>query len=81
VTGRLVNADTSRGVTGIPVRLQWRKAGTTAWTTVVTGQTGRDGSVTTRPLRRTTGAYRFTSPGIEHSFAPATSNVVTVHVR
>ena len=80
VRGQVVRTDTGRGVRGVPVTLQWRKAGTTRWTEVVSLTSGLDGRVRALPVRRSTGFYRWVSPGVLGTLGPSRSNAVKVRV-
>jgi hypothetical protein len=81
VRGRVVRTDTDQGMRGIPVTLQWRKAGTARWTTVVTRTSGLGGKVRALPVRRSTGFYRWVSPGVLGKLGPSRSKALKVVVR
>ncbi|MEV7420292.1 hypothetical protein [Streptomyces sp. NPDC089919] len=84
VTGTLTGSAWEYGaataLTGRTVQLQFRKAGTTAWTTVGTGTTDAAGKAVVTHTATATGAWRFTYPGSTGT-APCTSptDTVTVH--
>jgi hypothetical protein len=80
VRGRVVRTDTDQGMRGIPVTLQWRKAGTARWTTVVTRTSGLGGKVRALPVRRSTGFYRWVSPGVLGKLGPSRSTALKVRV-
>ncbi len=80
VRGQVVRTDTGRGVRGIPVTLQWRRAGTTGWTEVVSRTSGLHGRVRALPVRRSTGFYRWVSPGVLGKLGPAKSQALKVRV-
>jgi hypothetical protein len=84
VTGHFVRTDpghSGAGVAGVPVKLQWRRAGTTTWLTQLSTRTGAGGWVSTRALRHHTGTYRYVAAGISGTYAPATSPTRPVYVR
>ncbi|MGQ4388551.1 calcium-binding protein [Streptomyces sp. SAS_270] len=67
VTGKLTRADWDnldyRGYTNQPVKLQFRKAGTTTYTTVKTGYTSSTGSLTTTVAAAEDGYWRWNFAG------------------
>jgi hypothetical protein len=80
VRGQVVRTDTGRGVRGVPVTLQWRKAGTARWTVVVSRTSGLGGRVRALPVRRSTGFYRWVSPGVLGKLGPSRSKALKVRV-
>jgi hypothetical protein len=80
VSGRVVRTDTGHGVRGVPVTLQWRKAGTTRWTSVVSRTSRLGGRVRALPVRRSTGFYRWVSPGVLGRLGPSRSKALKVRV-
>lgn len=80
ITGRFVRADTGGGRAGIPVTLQWRRAGSSDWVTLDSRETGPGGWVTRRLAAQRTGVYRYRAAGRPGVIAGALSRAVTIHV-
>jgi hypothetical protein len=78
--GRLTRTATGKGIYGVAARLEWRKAGTGTWTTVSRTQTTNGGWVDARVRRHASGDYRWVSPGLKGTIAPAHSRTVRVTV-
>jgi hypothetical protein len=81
VRGQVVRTDTGRGVRGVPVTLQWRRAGTDRWTAVASRTSGLRGRVRASVVRRTTGVYRWASPGVPGTLGSSRSRTMKVVVR
>jgi hypothetical protein len=81
LSGRLRRVDTNSGLSGVPVTLQWRAAGSTTWRGQATTTSSRRGRITAACAQRVTGSYRWVTPGLPGKLGPSKGNPVRVEVR
>lgn len=81
VRGRLTRLDNAAPQPGRTVRVQWRRARTSTWTTLTTRTTDAYGRISARVKPQRSGDYRLVSPAVSGKLGAGLSAPVWVAVR